>query len=62
MLKLLLINASFMFEVPLVPFPENSFSGISIIFEYALILTNEIMSREFHLIFDYTSQIDLILK
>lgn len=47
MLRLLLINATIIFEVPLVPFPENYFSGISVIFEFILTLTNEVMSREF---------------
>lgn len=35
-LKLLLINAGIIFEGPLVLFTENYFTGICIMFEYAL--------------------------
>ena len=59
-LRYYLINASMIFEVPLVLFISNYFSRVCLRMLY--ILTNQVISREFSLIVEQISQNDLIIK
>ena len=55
-----LINASMIFEVPLVLFISNYFSRVCLRMLY--FLTSHVISRKFSLIVEQISQNDLIIK